>query len=103
MEIANCIVLLEPEWEKIKEVQAIGRVNRIRSPHRKTFCYRMHAENSPIESGIIERRQGNKILSDLVLGGYEGYIFFDPSEDLLGEAVEADYNSDEGVDLVEIE
>ena len=74
MEIANRIVLLEPEWEEIKEVQAIGRVNRIRPPHEKTFCYRIYAENSPIVSGIIERRQRNKTLSDLVLSEYEGLL-----------------------------
>lgn len=54
------IVLMEPDYEFVNEIQAYGRIHRIGQKHDCSFSYRLIDSESEIEKAIVERQRDRK-------------------------------------------
>lgn len=80
------VVLMEPDYEFIKELQGYGRVHRIGQKNNSSFSYRLIDPTSEIERAILKKQQDRKevvgrALSDSELKMIEDSILPEPQED----------------------
>lgn len=54
------IVLMEPDYEFVNEIQAYGRVHRIGQKHDLSCSYRLINSESEVEKAIVERQRDRR-------------------------------------------